>query len=38
MEEYSDILGPAARGMQGISESKLRGNKYYENHLRALEL
>lgn len=37
MKEYSGILGPAARA-NGIDESKIAGNKYYQDHLKALEL
>ena len=33
LTEYSDILGPA-----GGASSQMKGNKYYQNHLRALEL
>ena len=37
MKEYKGILGPAARA-NGIDESKIAGNKYYQDHLKALEL
>ena len=33
MKEYSNILG-----VQGVDQNKLKGNKFYQNHLRALEL
>lgn len=33
MKEYSNILG-----VQGVDQSKLKANKFYQNHLRALEL
>jgi len=33
MREYSSILNP-----NGADISKAKGTKYYENHLRALEL
>lgn len=32
MKEYSNILG-----VEGVETSKLKGNKYYQNHVRALE-
>lgn len=33
MQEYSNILGS-----QGLDHNKMKGNKYYQNHLKALEL
>lgn len=36
LDEYSDILGPGPGS--GVDQSKLRGQKYYQNHLKALEL
>lgn len=40
MEEYSGILGQASHNYSGdnVDMSKLKANKYYQNHLRALEL
>ena len=34
MKEYSGILGD----QQGLDHNKLKQNKYYQNHLKALEL
>lgn len=30
LDEYSDILGP--------DQKQMKGNKYYQNHLKALEM
>ena len=38
LEEYSGILGPTRAGGQVLDHQKLKGNKYYQNHLKALEL
>ena len=34
MKEYSGIIGDS----QGLDHNKLKHNKYYQNHLKALEL
>ena len=34
VQEYSSILGPG----HGFDDSKIKGNKYYDNHLKALEM
>jgi hypothetical protein len=33
MAEYKDVIGD-----QRLDHNKLKGNKYYQNHLKALEL
>lgn len=33
LQEYSNVLGS-----QGLDHNKMKGNKYYQNHLKALEL
>jgi len=38
LEEYSDILGPTGAHGRVLDHQKLKGNKYYQNHLKALEL
>jgi hypothetical protein len=40
LQEYSSILGQTTKNVDGliVDINKLKGNKYYQNHLKALEL